>query len=84
MQQDFTIAGYGEHLAIGRECQRGQNGRLEIDGGADGDGLARFLGRVVFAARGDPVAHQVDLLGGKRRQAERHLRLHFAREIRDK
>jgi hypothetical protein len=33
MQEHFTIAAHGEQLSIRREAQRGDHGRLMVDGG---------------------------------------------------
>src|SRR5438034_7986691 len=49
-----------------RERQRGEHGWKRIDGGgAGGDGLAGFGWRIVLAARGYPISHQLDLVGGQ-------------------
>ena len=61
------VAGDGDGLAVGRELEGGDDGGLEIDGGARFGGIG---GRIVLGAGSDPIAEEGDVCFGEGRLGE--------------
>ena len=76
----FVKAGHGEQLAVRREIERRDHRAARIDGRMIGvESRPRAARAVVFGALGDPAADEIDIAGGQRRAALRHLGLAVVR-----